>query len=225
MKEAKIPSLRGIRTPGVVEANFVKEEEVTQKRIPMRASKIIRRGGDKENLGPFPVDGDLHLNPCDILDFIHGEVYGRLEGIRRNTQMISCAVAIRCRFQHPIDIAAQKVEELPGHHRNFTGINAIRTEDGAATALGTLEEIIKPFFQDFLGKLPGSGVLSENFPGKGEIFSVNGSQKLGPEDGHILRIPGPDKKMTLVRAGAAPHTDIQKELKRPVALQAIFHSF
>src|SRR4030042_7092683 len=118
--------------------------------------------------------------------------------------MISCAVAIRCRFQHPIDIAAQKVEELPGHHRNLAGINAIRTEDGAATALGTLEEIIKPFFQHFLSKVPGSGMLSENFSGKGEISSVNGPQKLGPEDRHILRISGPDKKMAFIRAGPPP---------------------
>ena len=76
MKEAKIPSLRGIRTPGIVEANFVKEEEVTQKRIPVRTAEIVRRRGDKENLGPLPVDGDLHLNSCDLLDLLHGKVHG-----------------------------------------------------------------------------------------------------------------------------------------------------
>src|SRR5512143_3012805 len=137
--------------------------------------------------------------------------------------MISRPVTIRCRFQHPIDITAQKVEELPSHHRDFAGINAVGAEDGAAAALGTLEEVIEPLFQDFFSEFTGPCMLAQDFSGDGEIPAVDGPQKLGPENGHVFRISGPDKKMTFIRAGAASHADVEKELKRAVALQAVFH--
>jgi hypothetical protein len=71
--------------------------------------------------------------------------------MRRNAQMISCSVAIGGRFNNPIDVAANQVEQFPGHHRDFTCINTIGTENGAAAAFGALVKVIEPFFQHFFG--------------------------------------------------------------------------
>jgi hypothetical protein len=80
----------------------------------------------------------------------------------RNAQMISGPIAIRCRLDDPVNVAADQIEEFPGHHRDFTCIDAIRAEDRAAAALRALEEVIEPFLQDVLSEFPGSCKLSKN---------------------------------------------------------------
>jgi hypothetical protein len=139
--------------------------------------------------------------------------------------MISRPVAVRCRLNDPVDVATHQVEKFPRHHCDFTGVDAVRAEDGAAPALRTLIEVVKPFLQNILRQFPRSSKSPEDPSGEGEVSSINGSQKLSPKDRHILGISRADKGVALVRTGTTSHTDIEEEFKRAVSTQAIFHPF
>ena len=117
--------------------------------------------------------------------------------------MISRPVTVRCRLHDPVDVAAHQVEEFPSHHRDLTGVDAVRAEDGAAPAFRTLEEIVKPFFQHLLREFPRSGKFPKDLSGEGEVSSIDRSQKLCPQDRHILGISGADEEMAFVRTGTA----------------------
>ena len=130
--------------------------------------------------------------------------------------MISCAKTIRSRLDYPVDIATNETQQLPSHHRYFTGINAIRTEDETTATFGALEEIIEPFFQNFFGEFPGSSELSKDLPGEGEISPIDRAEKLGPQDGHILRISGADEEVTFIRTRPASDADVEKEAEGPI---------
>jgi hypothetical protein len=53
-------------------------------------------------------------------------------------------VAIRDWRRNPINTYAKEVKQLPGHHGDFRGVDAVRAEDGAAAALGALIKVVKP---------------------------------------------------------------------------------
>ena len=53
------------------------------------------------------------------------------------------------------------------------------------------------------------------------MLSIEGSKKLCPQNRHILGICGADEKVAFVSTGAAPHTDIHKELKAAKPVEPI----
>jgi hypothetical protein len=143
--------------------------------------------------------------------------------VGRNAEMISCAVTVRCRFHDPIDVATYQVKQFPPEHGDFTCVNPIWAEDRAATAFGALEEVIKPFFQNILGKLSRTSPFSKNLSRESEIFSINRSEKLCPQDRHILWISGADKEVAFIRTCPASDADIEKKSMRPVSAQTFLH--
>ena len=72
----------------------------------------------------------------------------------------------------------------------------------------------------------GSGPvdLTQNFADPGKIIAIHGTQKLGPQYGHIFRVTGTDKVVAFVSTGAAPYTDIHKHLKRPKSFEAFLEA-
>ncbi len=63
MEETEVSALRGIGAQGIIETDFVEKDQVAQKGVPVGAAKVIGRGGDEEDLRPFPVEGGLDRIP------------------------------------------------------------------------------------------------------------------------------------------------------------------
>ena len=54
----------------------MKEDQIAQERIPVRAAEIVSRRGDEENLRTLSVDGHIHLDPGDLFHLIDRKIEG-----------------------------------------------------------------------------------------------------------------------------------------------------
>jgi hypothetical protein len=102
--------------------------------------------------------------------------------------MVSGPVAVRGRLKDPLGIAAHQTEEFPRQHRDFSRVDPVRAEDGAPTAFGALIKIVEPLLENLLGQFPCSGKFSKHLSRKGEVSPIDGPQKFGSKDGHVLGI-------------------------------------
>ena len=66
MKQTEVPTLRREGTEGVVEADFVKESQVTKETEEMRVTEVIGGRDYEKYLRALLVDGRLHRYTCEI---------------------------------------------------------------------------------------------------------------------------------------------------------------
>jgi hypothetical protein len=76
-------------------------------------------------------------------------------------------------LHNPLNVEPKEIKKFPPHHGNFTRVDPIRTIDRASATFGALEEIVKPFLEDNLGKVPGACKSSKEFAAHCEISPVN----------------------------------------------------
>ena len=104
----------------------------------MRRAEVIRRGHDEQDLRALAVDGGIHAYAGELLQFVHGEIDAVLEAVGLNAQVVAGAEAVGGRLQHPVDVAADQVQQFAADHGDLGGIDAVGAEDRAAAALGAL---------------------------------------------------------------------------------------
>ncbi len=180
----------------------------------MRVTEIVSRWHDKEDLGPFSIDGGIYLYAGDIFEVIGGEIDAVFEAVRLNAQMVSGTEAVGGGSGYPVDSDTDQIQKFPTDNGNLGGIDTVGAENRAAAAFGALIKVVEPFFQDRHGQFTSAGHLPENFSGRGEVFAINGTEQFGAEDRHIFGVAGADIEMTFVGAGAASDTDIHEDPQR-----------
>ena len=210
MEEPEIAALGGVGTPGIVQADLVEQGQVAEQRIIVRRGEVVGRRGYKEYLGALLVYRSIDLDAGKFFQFVNGKIDTILETVRQDTEMIAGAEAIGRRRTDPFDTEADKVHQLPGHHRDLGGVDAVRAEDRTATTLGALVKIVEPFLEHPHRQFASTGDTAEDLTRGGEIIAVNRAQKLRPEYGHIFRIAAADEKVALVGTGAAAHANIHE---------------
>ena len=67
--------------------------------------------------------------------------------------MIACSVTVGNRGGDPVRVKSQEIKEFPCYDCYFSGINAVRTENGTAAALGALEKIVPPLLEYVYGQV------------------------------------------------------------------------
>src|SRR3989304_4441200 len=134
------------------------------------------------------------------------------EAVRLDARGMAGPETVGDGFDDPVDVQAEEVEELAGHHRDLGGVDAVRTEDRAAPALGALEEVVEPLLDDGDGELAPAGEPPQDLPRGREVVPVDRAQELGPEHGHVLGVAAADIEMALVGACAAAHADVHEDL-------------
>ena len=123
----------------------------------------------------------------------------------------------------PVDVEPEQPQQLPAHHGDFGRVDAEGAEDRAAPALGALVEVVEPLLDDVDGQLAAAGQLAEDLAQGGEVLAVDGSQQLGPQHRHVLRVAAADEEVALVGTGPAADADVHEELERAVLLQPLRH--
>jgi len=127
--------------------------------------------------------------------------------------VVAGAIRVGRRFEDPVNVDPDQVEDLAHHYGHFGGIDAVGTENRAAAALSALVKVHEPFFQDINGEVTGPDHFTHDLAGLGELAPVDGTEEFGPEDRHILGITGAKKKVTLVGAGPATDTTVHEDLE------------
>jgi hypothetical protein len=150
----------------------------------------------------------------NLFQLIGRELQIILQGVWLDSKMISHAVAIGGWIQNPIGVHTDKIQQLPAHHRDFCGVNAIRAEDCAAAAFGALIKVVEPLLDNFLGQISRAGQRAKETAREGKVTPVNGTQQLRAEYRHVLRVRRAEIEMALVRARSAANTYIHEKPER-----------
>ncbi len=127
----------------------------------MRRAEVVGRGHDEQDLRAFAIDGGIHADAGQLLQFVHGEIDAVLEAVRLNAQVVAGAEAVGRGLQHPVDVAADQVQQLAADHGDFRGVDAVGAEDRAAAALGALVEVVEPLLDHVLGEVARAGQRAE----------------------------------------------------------------
>ena len=148
-KGAKIAAFGSVGAPGDIKAiNFfqiMEKKQISHTGICARICEYVSGRCNKENVSAFFVKIWFHPNPGNFLKVIHEEIEHVLKCMGLNPQVVTGAITIgdwRC---NPVDVKANQVEELPGHHRDFRRVDAVGAKNRTPPAFRTLKEIIPQF--------------------------------------------------------------------------------
>ena len=162
-EEAEVSAFGGIGAERVIQADFMEEHQVSHAGVCSRIGKIIAGRRDKEDVGAFFVDGNIHADACPVYDIVGHEFQHVLDAAGLNAQVVSRPEAVGRRFDDPVDVAAHQIEKLAADHGDFRLVDAVGAEDGTAAALRALVEVIEPFLQDIYSQVPCAGKSAEEF--------------------------------------------------------------
>ena len=115
----------------------------------------------KQDLGALAIDGRLHADAGELLEFVHREIDAVLEAVRLHAQVVAGAEAVGGGLQHPVDVAADQVQQFAADHGDLRRVDAVGAEDRAAAAFRALVEVVEPLLEDVLGEVAGAGELAE----------------------------------------------------------------
>ena len=87
-KIAEVATLRSIGGPGIVQTQLMEKHQITHTGEDTRFRVIVSGRGDKEDLGPFAVEGWLDPDSGDILDVVAEEIDRFLHGLGLHADMI-----------------------------------------------------------------------------------------------------------------------------------------
>ena len=156
-EQAEVAAFGGIGAEGVVQADLVKQREVAEQRVVMRRAEVIGRGHDEQDFRALAVDGSFDADAGDLFQFVDGELQAVLEAVRLDAEVVADAEAVGGRLQHPVDVAADQVQQLAADHGDLGGVDAVGAEDRAAAALGALVEVVEPLLDDVFGQVARAG--------------------------------------------------------------------
>ncbi len=202
----------------------MEEHHVAHASVSSGIGKIITGRRDKKNVGAFLVDWHIHADAGAILDVVRQKLQHVLDAARLNAQVVPGPEAVGRGLQHPVDAAADQVEQFAADHGNFRLIDPVGAEHRAAAALRALVKVVKPFLEYIDRQVARARERPEAHPRLCEVAAVNGPDQLGAQDRHVFRIAGADVEMALVRAGAAAHADVHKQAEGAVFFEPLFHA-
>ena len=107
VEQAEIAALRRVGAEGVVEADLVEQRQVAEERVVVRRAEVVGRRHDEQDLGALAVDGRIHADAGQLLEFVHREIDAVLEAVRLHAQVVAGAEAVGRGLQHPVDVAAR----------------------------------------------------------------------------------------------------------------------
>ena len=224
-EQTEIAPFGGVGAPCVVQADFMQQGQVAHAGVRAGIGKIVAGGGHKEDLGPLPVEGNVHAHAGAFFEIIRQEFEHVLDSARLDAEVVSRPEAVGHRLGDPVDVAADKVQEFPADHRDLGLVDSIRAENGAAAAFRALVEVVEPFLEDIDGQIAGTGKPAEEFARSGKITAIDGPKQFGPNDRHIFRVAGSDIEVAFVRTGAAPDANVHEEPKGAILFQTVPHPF
>ena len=220
-EEPEVAALGRVGAPGVVQAELLEQHEVAHAGVRARIGEQVARRRHEEDLGALPVEGRLDPLARDRLDVVEHVLQVADDGVRLKAQVVALHVAVRDRTGDPFDVQAQQVQQLAADDGDLRLVDAVGAEDRAAAALGALVEVVPPLLQHIEGQVARAGHLAQDLAGGGELPAVDRAEQFGAQHRHVLRIPGADEEVALVRAGAAAHADVHEEPEGTVFLEAV----
>jgi len=222
-EEAEISPFGGIGAEGVVQTDFMENQQVTQESVVVGGGEIVGGRDDKQDIRPFFVDGSLHADAGNFLKVVHGEFDAVLESVGLDSKMIARAETIGHGLDDPVDIAADQVQQLPADHGDFGRVDAVGAKYRAAAAFSALVEIVKPLLKDRFVEIARTRQPPE-LSGCSEVPAINGAKKLRTQNGHVLGICGADIEMALVGTSSTADADVHEEAEGPVLSEPLLHS-
>ena len=223
-EEPEVAAFRSVGADGVVEADLAKEHQVTEQGVVVRRAEVVGRRHNEQHFGAFAIDGNFEVESGDFRSLFRRKIDTVFEPVRLDAEMIADAEAVGRGLKHPVDVAADEVQQLAAHHGDFGGVDSIRAEDGAAAALGALVEVVEPLLDHILGEFAAAGKLAENAPGQREVAAVDGAHQLRARHRHVLGIGRAEIEVAFVGAGAAAHADVHEEAEGAIFLEPLLHA-
>ncbi len=111
---------------------------------------------------------------------VDGELDAVLEAVGLDAEMVARTEAVGCRLHHPVDVAAEQVQQLAADHGDLGRVDSVGAEHRAAPAFGALVEVVEPLLNDVFGKLASARQPAEEAAGQGEIAPVDGAHRARP---------------------------------------------
>src|ERR1019366_10289771 len=120
-------------------------------------AEVVGRRHHEENFRAFAVDRNFDGDAGDFARFVGGEVDTVLETVRLDAQVIARPKTVGGGFEHPVDVAADQIQQLAVHHGDFRRVDAVGTEHRAAAAFGAMVEVVEPFLDNVFGQFAAAG--------------------------------------------------------------------
>jgi hypothetical protein len=142
-----------------------------------------------------------------------------------DAQVVAGAVAVGHRCGDPVNVQAQKVQQLAPHDGDLGRVDAVGAEHRAAPALGALEQVVPPLLEHIQGHGAGAAHAAQDLAGLGEVVAVDRTQQFGPQHRHVFGVAGADEKVAFVGAGAAAHTDVHEHFEGTEFFEPLLETF
>ena len=104
-----------------------------------------------EDLGALAVDRGRDLDAGRLFQLVAEELDVVLEGVGLKAHMVTGSVGVGGRLQNPVDTDTYQMQKFAKHHGHFSGIDAERAENSAATTLRTLVIVAVHILDDIFG--------------------------------------------------------------------------
>ena len=189
----------------------------------MRLGEEVGGGGDEEDLRPPVVEGEAHRNPGVLEEVLLEPREGVGEGRTRQAEVVPEPPRLLDDLVGVVLADPDPVHHLARGHRELRGVDPDRAVDRAAPALRALVEVGVPVLEHLRGEPLRPDEPGDEAPGGGVVAPVHVPEEVLARDRHVLRVPGPEEVVALVRARAALHARIEEVAERAPLLDHVPH--
>jgi hypothetical protein len=91
--------------------------------------------------------------------------------------MIAGAKAIGGWLGDPVNVHADKVQQLTPNHGYFGSVDTVGTEHRTTAAFGALIEVVKPFLDDVFGQFPAARERPKQLASRGEVTPIDAAHE------------------------------------------------
>ena len=128
---------------------------------------------EPRNLGSLPVEAGLGQDTGYLLDLLTEKLQHGVVGVGLDAQVVAGAITVGNRTHDPVDVAPQKVQQLPTDYGYFSRVDTIGAEKRTAAAFGTLEKVVKQILEHIVGEFSAASDLTKDLSCGGEFASID----------------------------------------------------